>query len=397
MNNFHNSNNFHNTMPKNEKNLIHRMDTSDDWTSVATENACYALEAFDSLPEHLPRFDWDDFQKVSLLGKGATSQVWMVIDNKTKREYALKCLAPDALHTSDEFVGAATDLGMETNMLDKLQHPNIVQLRGICRTSLSESFVDAGKGYFLLTNVLEETLKDRIVRWGNDSSSSSRSWFSYARRSFHKKTVSQLYNRIETVVLGVAKAMNHIHSQEIVLRDLKAENIGFDQNANVRLFDFGFARSLDDCGSGEESYGTLRYMAPEVMRGESCGLYSDVYSFGILLWEIATAQTPFGSLNPKDSRWFVHLVSQKGIRPPIHKVVCPIVRQLIQDCWHADYTQRPSFEQILERLQAILVAEEGKVGEEKLVTSCLDDSEVLTTSTPLSVAADSWIELDAVQ
>ena len=75
--------------------------------------------------------------------------------------------------------------------------------------------------------------------------------------------------------------MNHIHSQEIVLRDLKAENIGFDQNANVRLFDFGFARSLDDCGSGEESYGTLRYMAPEVMRGESCGLYSDVYSFGI--------------------------------------------------------------------------------------------------------------------
>ena len=144
-------------MPKNEKNLIHRMDTSDDWTSVATENACYALEAFDSLPEHLPRFDWDDFQKVSLLGKGATSQVWMVIDNKTKREYALKCLAPDALHTSDEFVGAATDLGMETNMLDKLQHPNIVQLRGICRTSLSESFVDAGKGYFLLTNVLEET------------------------------------------------------------------------------------------------------------------------------------------------------------------------------------------------------------------------------------------------
>jgi sterile alpha motif and leucine zipper-containing kinase AZK len=164
--------------------------------------------------------------------------------------------------------------------------------------------------------------------------------------------MAQMHGRIETVVMSVASAMKYLHANNIVLRDLKPQNIGFDKEANVRLFDFGMARQVDECIPGELA-GTFRYMAPEIMQGEvAYGFYSDVYSFGILLWEICTCCLPFREQKSPGELQFV--VANTGVRPPLEKIPCGATRQLIKECWEADYTKRPSFEHICNRLCDIL-------------------------------------------
>ena len=152
--------------------------------------------------------------------------------------------------------------------------------------------------------------------------------------------MSQLRGRIETVAIGVADAMKYLHDKNIVVRDLKPENVGFDKEANVRLFDFGMARDVDDCEPGE-LYGTLRYMAPEVLRGEACGLYSDVYSFRLLLWELLSLQVAYHGLQqPLNVLKFVQQVAhRRHVRPPLDskRIPCESTQQLIQECWDPDY------------------------------------------------------------
>eukprot|EP00568_Trieres_chinensis_P009063 CAMPEP_0183314746 /NCGR_PEP_ID=MMETSP0160_2-20130417/49439_1 /TAXON_ID=2839 ORGANISM="Odontella Sinensis, Strain Grunow 1884" /NCGR_SAMPLE_ID=MMETSP0160_2 /ASSEMBLY_ACC=CAM_ASM_000250 /LENGTH=93 /DNA_ID=CAMNT_0025480145 /DNA_START=1 /DNA_END=279 /DNA_ORIENTATION=- len=89
--------------------------------------------------------------------------------------------------------------------------------------------------------------------------------------------------------------MEYLHENRIVFRDLKPQNIGFDDKNKVKIFDFGIARKLDP---GDEKHptgntGTLRYMAPEVAKCKNYGLEVDVYSFGMLLWEICKWKKPF--------------------------------------------------------------------------------------------------------
>jgi len=119
------------------------------------------------------------------------------------------------------------------------------------------------------------------------------------------------------------------------------------------LFDFGMARYVDECKPGE-LIGTFRYMAPEIMQGEVYGFHSDVYSFGILLWEICTCCLPFEELKRPSVAQFADEVAYNDVRPPLEKIPCGATRQLIKECWDPEYINRPSFEQICNRLPGIL-------------------------------------------
>jgi len=96
------------------------------------------------------------------------------------------------------------------------------------------------------------------------------------------------------VALQVAKALDHVHSLDIVYRDLKPENVHVGANTKVKLMDFGIARSAD-VGLTEAgmAIGTAPYMAPEQVRGEDLKASADIYAFGILLYEFFTAKRPF--------------------------------------------------------------------------------------------------------
>ena len=96
------------------------------------------------------------------------------------------------------------------------------------------------------------------------------------------------------VALQVARALDHVHSLNIVYSDLKAENIHVCAGTKVKLMDFGIARSADfGITEAGMAIGTAPYMAPEQIRGENLTAAADIYAFGILLYELLTATRPF--------------------------------------------------------------------------------------------------------
>lgn len=181
------------------------------------------------------------------------------------------------------------------------------------------------------------------------------------------------------ISLDLARGMLYLHSQKPVLlhRDLKTSNILIDVGApeagvhrdspsRVRavLCDFGLSR-LDAAGtqasaSGEPTalVGTLVTMAPEIVRSERYTSAADVYSFGMVLWELWTGRMPFKGLMPAQ---LMFEVAVKGARPNLgpSSGVPPTVATIIRLCWHADLTQRPLFLEIVRRLQKVARQEMG--------------------------------------
>ena len=144
--------------------------------------------------------------------------------------------------------------------------------------------------------------------------------------------------------------MIYLHEQGIVIRDLKPANVGFDDDGKVRLFDFGMARKLEDCDRNEIC-GSLRYMAPEVMAGKGYSLKTDVYSFGIILYELCSLTVAFDTIKKHSSLAdFKRLVVEHTVRPKLGRIACPLTRTLIEDCWQTYSTKRPSFEEIYTRI-----------------------------------------------
>ena len=321
--------------------------------SIALTSDCPSmLIAHDKASEinhNTKRIGWEDINVSHLLGKGAFSDVFLVaakLENEKPYKCALKCLNNQrANKDTSSLVIAAADLAMEAMYLSKLNHKNIVKLRAVSKANAK----DSSKRFFFLMEVLEETLYDRIKRWKKEASSKKIRFSS--KRRVHRK--EEMLSRIETVVMGIASAMKYLHSNGIVLRDLKSQNVGFDDECNVQLFDFGMAKNVDECIEGEMA-GTLRYMAPEIMQRQKSSFSSDVYSFGVLLWEICTCRVPFEDIKKTDVDGFIREVSQRHARPSLKQVACQKTKQILWECWSADYTKRLSFEQIYDRLQSIL-------------------------------------------
>ncbi|XP_042388162.1 serine/threonine-protein kinase STY46-like isoform X2 [Zingiber officinale] len=159
------------------------------------------------------------------------------------------------------------------------------------------------------------------------------------------------------VAIDVSKGMNYLHQNNIIHRDLKAANLLMDENEIVKVADFGVARVKAESGVMTAETGTYRWMAPEVIEHKPYDHKADVFSFGIVLWELLTAKLPYEYLTPLQAA--VGVV-QKGLRPTIPKDAHPKLAELLEKCWKQNPIDRPDFSEILEMLE--LIAKE--VGEE---------------------------------
>ena len=242
---------------------------------------------------------------------------------------AMKCLRPQARSNFDHFLVGVEDLIHETAILSTLDHPNIIKLWGRAGDASSFKLSD---GYFILVDKLQDTLQDRIDRWAKD----------YPNARKNAPSLSQI-----KVACDISDALSYLHMSNIVFRDLKPANVGFDANGQLKLFDFGFAAiiaSEDDNESNprvlNDICGTLRYMAPEVSAALDYGKEVDVYSFGILLWEICAAKKPFSKI--KSTRDFKNKVYGEEERPKLGKYWPGYLKDLMQKCWSNDPAERPT-------------------------------------------------------
>jgi NIMA (never in mitosis gene a)-related kinase len=164
-------------------------------------------------------------------------------------------------------------------------------------------------------------------------------------------------------MLDAAIGLAYLHHHHIMHRDVKTDNalvFSLDVNAQTRIkiTDFGASKIVKDkVGRARTRIGTPIYVSPEVMRGESYGFSTDVYSLGIMMWEIVEQKEPYEHLT--DSSAVMFSVVVKGERPPLlpgH--FPPSLSQLVSKCWDADPLKRPEISTICSDLNGIINSDE---------------------------------------
>jgi serine/threonine protein kinase len=246
------------------------------------------------------------------------------------------------------------DLAIESDFLRVLQHPSIVRMTATAVTDPHEN------RYFVVLDRLGTTLDKKFNYWRKLVGASSGVWFPLCGYCCAKAPALHTIwkERIETA-LDIAKAIQYLHAQQIVYRDLKPDNLGFDAatGTRVKLFDFGLAKRLDHAEkpSGETDLylltgntGSLRYMAPEIAREQPYNQSVDAYSFGILFWQICALQTPFAGFS---ERAHADKVVRLGQRPKPDRSWPASWMQLMATCWNQELKERPSFDVIVQELE----------------------------------------------
>lgn len=294
----------------------------------------------------------------------------------TQLSLAMKCLRPQARSNMEHFLVGVEDLVHETAILSSLDHPNIIKLHGRAGDDASFKLHD---GYFILLDRLQETLQDKIDRWTKKFPNSS-------------KSAPSIYQIKDACALS--DALSYLHASDIIFRDLKPVNVGFDARGTLKLFDFGFSVSVSrspktssaesedhnhessqDMHLLHERCGTLRYMAPEVAMYLGYGKEVDVYSFGILLWEMCALKKPFRSIKSADE--FINKVFLKGDRPKVGKYWPDYLKATLQSCWSSVRTERPSINYVKSMLVAAVHELESQASQDS-GSSSLEKSFTMT-------------------
>eukprot|EP00884_Botryococcus_braunii_P010166 jgi/Botrbrau1/19150/Bobra.0077s0062.1 len=270
----------------------------------------------DALARAVPQFDIEEIEMGRVIGTGAFGQVRYALCQG--QELAVKVLTvPD----TDAISAVVEEFEKEVAMMAALPfHRNVLPLLGACVTpptlALVTPFCARGSLYSMLHK------QEERLTWAQ-----------------------RLY-----MCLGAAKGMMHLHSCNVLHRDLKSGNLLVDADYTVKVADFGLSRVVHGVQTMTGGLGTYQWMAPEVLANLRYSQKADTYSFAIVMWECASRKVPYEGLNGLQAAIGV---LERGLRPEIPAGTVPALARLMQECWAPVPEQRPSFDQIVPRLQAI--------------------------------------------
>ena len=220
----------------------------------------------------------------------------------------------------------------EVDLMRRLRHPNVILLMGAVTTtpnlSIVTEFLHRGSLFKLLHKAQPPAIKAAV----------------------------NAESRRLRMALDVAKGMHYLHScvPVIVHRDLKSPNLLVDKHWVVKVCDFGLSRMKNHTFlSSKSNAGTPEWMAPEVLRNEPSDEKSDVFSYGVIFWELLTQQIPWSHLNPMQ---VVGVVGFAGNRLAVPASVDPRLKEICEECWAQNPRERPSFLDVQQRLKPLVHA-----------------------------------------
>ncbi|GIW72663.1 MAG: hypothetical protein KatS3mg102_2205 [Planctomycetota bacterium] len=247
-----------------------------------------------------------DFILEKKIGQGGMGEVYLAHQVSLDRRVAVKVL-PRSLAAQENFIER---FQREAKAAANLIHPNVIQIYSIG--------VEQGTPYFAMEYVEGEDLSERLRRLG--------------RLDFEQAV---------EIVAGVANALAVAHEKGIVHRDIKPSNIMIDRNEVVKVMDFGLAKATQGTVSNLTQsgliMGTPNYMSPEQARGEPLDTRSDIYSLGVVFFELLTGKLPFAADTPA-ALIYKHAFEE----PPPVRQVAPEVPPFLAEICERMLAKKPS-------------------------------------------------------
>jgi serine/threonine protein kinase len=311
--------------------------------------------------------DYDDEQ--TMIRTNLAEATSSTRSKSASQQYVIKHLRKDLLSNSNrsKFHSAAADLVLEAQFLSRLDHPNIIKVRGWAAGGTSVFGNGSHDSYFLLFDRLDETLAHRIDVWRREANKNKDHSLSSSSSSSVPAILLRYAEKLD-YCQQIASALEYLHQRRIVYRDLKTDNIGI-LGKTVQIFDFGLVRELPPStmeGSEEEEQlkkselfhmsgvGTRRYCAPEVVLGEGYNLQADVYSMTLVVYEMMTHIKPFAVMGPESHKV---LVAEGDERPIISSEWPKDLQTLLEQGWAKCPSDRPTMKEVRQQLQTLEAAE----------------------------------------
>ena len=237
------------------------------------------------------------------IGEGGMGAVFKGIDLMLEREVAIKMLRPE-LASQPQVVERFRS---EAVTLAKLNHPNIATLF---------SFLRQGEDFFMVMEFVRGETLDSLIR----------------------RTGAMPCERAVALLNQALDGIDHAHRMGIIHRDIKPANMMLTENGILKVMDFGIARVLGTSRMTKQGniVGTIEYMSPEQVRGQETDARSDIYSLGILLYEMLTGRVPFSSDSEYD---LMRMQIENAPEPP--RVFCAQIPQPVEQAIMRSLAKRP--------------------------------------------------------
>lgn len=288
----------------------------------------------EALPDNVGRF-----KPLRILGKGAQGIVYLASDPQLDRQVALKTL-PHRSSANEQLINEAKNVS-------QLQHANIVPLY--------EIGTHEDRPYLVYPFVDGQTLRNIL----ND-----------------KKIIPVLQS--VKIISQVLDALSYAHNKNIIHRDLKPDNIMIDRSGTPRVMDFGISTFMGGETGSNEIQGTVKYMSPEQLNNKPVGPYSDIFSLGVVLFEMLTGICIFSANNDMAS---IFKIINEDILPPsrCNEMVDENLDRIVLTALSKDIDSRyADAERMKEDIELYLVQEAGEITDTNLQVCQTDSIEMET-------------------
>lgn len=319
--------------------------TTSNNKDISSPNKYHVIDRILGTSKNKYFIDLNNYTITGSTNKGYLGSINFVTEKSTSKRYITK--KSYQASNNDHFFLILREMAHLIN----IQHPTINSIEGYCfEEDIPHHLLLKQNKYITILSEYEPngTLADLL------------------RKEIESNCPSDYNNtKRQTILIGVARSLKYLHKNKIIHGDLKAENVLIDKDYEPRVTDFGISKifnpynlpSKNDAANNT----TLTYLAPEIIKGGCYSQKSDVYAFGILMYEVLSGKRAYNELFESENfnrLNFERKILKENLRPSIDFPIKKGLKQMIESCLSKSPKKRPTIDEIYNKLS---IQEKGEI------------------------------------